>query len=388
MLKNKIILITSLLMAILICTSCWDGIEINRRAVIFSLGIDKNMETGSEDDVSNLDNPPRYTISYAIPDMGKLSGDESISKDVVSVEIAKSTTFSSTIEEVQAKIQDTINFGHTKAILLGADLLRDPDMMKEVMDSLERNMIFARNIPLFAVKNTAEEVMSVDNEQHPVLGLYIMNYVNNKERAVSRYKEALLGNNIRDLRENNAAVIPVIDIVNDSKIQIMGGALLKDYELQGWFTPEEIRGILWVEGKVRGAQIPIPVDKSYLSYTVRQQESKISFFVKDRKVYCNIDITNEGNISEYYINSSGSLTELDNIRKIENQISNRIKNEITHIIDQTKEYDTDVMGFGTELYRQHPKWWDNVADNWDQSYKNMPIEINVDTKIRQTGIIE
>ena len=69
-------------------------------------------------------------------------------------------------------------------------------------------------------------------------------------------------------------------------------------------------------------------------------------------------------------------------------LSPQLKNEISHIINETKGYDTDVMGFGTELYRQHPKWWDNVADNWDQSYKNMPIEINIDTKIRQTGIIE
>lgn len=388
MIKNKIILLSSLVIAMLICTSCWDGIEINRRAVIFSLGIDKNMESTDMEETSSLDNPPRYTISYAIPDMGKISGDESISKDVVSVETAKSTTFASTIEEIQTKIQDTINFGHTKAILLGADLLGDPNMMKEVMDSLERNMIFARNIPLFAVKSTAGEVMDVKNEQHPVLGLYIMNYVNNKERAVSRYKEALLGNTIRDLRENNAAVIPVIDIVDESKIEIKGGALLKDFKIKGWLSPDEIRGMLWVEGKVRGAQIPVSAGKSYLSYTVRQQESKISFFAKDNKVYCNIDITNEGNISEYYINSSDSLTSLDNIRIIENQISKRIKNEVNHIIDQTKEYDTDIMGFGTELYRQHPKWWDNVADNWDQSYKNMPIEINVDTKIRQTGIIE
>ena len=388
MLRSKITILTSLLMGMLIFTSCWDGIEINRRSIIFSLGIDKNMAPADEMETSDLDTPPRYTVSYAIPDMGKLSGDESISENVVDVETAKSTTFSTTIEEVQTRTQDTINFGHTKAILLGADLLRDPDMMREMIDALERNMIFARNIPLFAARGTAQEVMSVKNKQHPVLGLYIMNYVNNKERAVSRYKEALLGNTIRDLREKNAVVIPVIDIIDDSKIQIKGGALLKDFKLKAWFTPEEIRGILWTEGKVRGAKIAIPVNDSYLSYTVREQESKIRFYTKDNKVHCNIDITNEGEISEYYINTQNSLSKLDNIRKIEEQISNRIKNEITHIINQTKEYDTDVMGFGTELYRQHPKWWDNVADNWDSSYRNMPIEINVDTKIRQTGIIE
>ena len=385
MIKNKIIIIFQLSICAFILSSCWDGIEINRRAVIFSLGIDKNMDLGQDD---HIDYPERYLVSYAIPDMGKVAGNESISKNTVSIETAKSTSFAASVEKVQTKTQDTINFGHTKAILLGADLLRDEDMMKEIIDALERNMLFARNIPLFAVRNTAQEVMEVKNDQHPMIGLYIMNYVNNKERAVSRYKEALLGNTIRDLRENNAAVIPIIDIIEDGKIEIKGGALLRDFKLKAWFTPEEIRGILWAEGRVRGAKIPIPVGSSYLSYTVRQQDSKISFSGDADKIYCKIDITNEGDIGEYYINSSHSLTDLENIRDIEGKISKRIENETNHLISQTKSYDTDVIGLGAELYRQHPKWWDHVGDHWDESYQNIIVEVTVDTKIRRTGIIE
>lgn len=383
--KSKLIITLQLAICLLICTSCWDGIEINRRAVIFSLGIDKNENTG---DVDDMDYPKRYRVSYAIPDMSKVSGDDSISEDVVAIQTAESTTFGATVEQVQTKTQDTINFGHTKAILLGADLLRDPVMMKEIIDSLERNMLFTRSTPLFAVRNTAHEVIDVKNEQHPMVGLYIMNYVNNTERAVSRYKEALLGNTIRDLRENNAAIIPIIDIVDGSKIEIKGGALLKDFKLQAWFSPEEVRGILWTEGKVRGAIIPVAVGESYLSYTVRKQDSKIRFHNTDGTLSCHIDIMNEGEIGEYYINSQDSLTNLNSIEKIESQISSIIRQEIIHLIAETKQYNTDIIGLGAELHRQHPNWWDHVASDWDESYKDMEIKVTVDTKIRRTGIIE
>lgn len=383
--KGKVIIMLQLAVCLLISTSCWDGIEINRRAVIFSLGIDKNEDIG---DVDDIDYPKRYLVSYAIPDMGKVSGADSISKDVVTIETAESTTFSTTIEQVQTRTQDTINFGHTKAILLGADLLRDPVMMKEIIDSLERNMLFTRSTPLFAVRDTAQEVIDVKNEQHPMIGLYIMNYVNNTERAVSRYKEALLGNTIRNLRENKAAIIPIIDIVDDSKIEIKGGALLKDFKLQAWFSPEEVRGILWAEGKVRGATIPVPAGESYLSYTVRKQDSKIRFDKEGEQLLCHIDIMNEGEIGEYYINSSDSLTDLESVEEIESKISRVIKQEITHLISETKEYNTDIIGLGTELYRQDPKWWDLVVDDWDETYKNIEINVTVDTKIRRTGIIE
>lgn len=382
---KKIGIVVMLIGQTLIVSSCWDGIEINRRSIIFSIGIDKNIE---KDAAGTLDSPNRYVVSYAIPDMGKLSGIDSVAEDIVSIETAQSTTFSSSIEDVQTKTQNTINFGHTKAILLGADLLKDPIMMAEVIDALERNMLFSRSTPLFAVRKTAGEAMMVKNEQHPILGLYIMNYVNNKERAISRYKEALLGNTIRDLRENRAAVIPIVEIINNKKIEIKGGALLKDFELKAWFTPEEIRGILWAEGKVRGAKITIPVGESYLSYTVREQGSKISFFIEDSQLRCNIDITNEGEIGEYFISSSKSLMNEDYIKDIETQVSQKIKKEITHIISQTKVYNTDIIGLRTELYRQHPQVWENLEDSWEDIYKNLQVEVTVDTKIRRTGIIE
>ena len=376
--KNKTIIILQLLIPMIICSSCWDGIEINRRSVIFSLGIDKNM---SQDNNPDIDSPKRYSITYAIPDMAKVSGDESISEEVVTAETAESTTFLTSIEEVQTRTRDTINFGHTKAILLGSDLLKDPIMMKEIIDSLERNMLFTRSTPLFAVRGRAEEVIDVDNKQYPMIGLYIMNYVNNKERAVSRYKEALLGNTIRELRENNTAIIPIIGIIEDSKIEIQGGALLKDFQLVTWFSPEEVRGILWAEGKVKGASIPIPVGDSYLSYTVRKQDSKITFTKDGDEIYCNIDIINEGEIGEYYINSNNSLSKDSNIKEIEKEVSGKIKSEVDHLIAQTKSYDTDIIGLETELYRQHPKWQ-------ARPYKDIQVNVTVDTKIRRIGIIE
>ena len=382
---KKIGLVAMLIGQTFIVSSCWDGIEINRRSVIFSIGIDKNME---KEDAGALDSPDRYVVSYAIPDMGKVSGSDSVAEDIVSIETGKSATFSTSIEDVQTKTQNTINFGHTKAILLGADLLKDPVMMAEVIDALERNMLFSRSTPIFAVRNTAREAMAVKNEQHPIIGLYIMNYVNNKERAISRYKEALLGNTIRDLRENHAAVIPIVETIDGKKIEIKGGALLKDFELQAWFTPEEIRGILWTEGKVRGAKIPIPVGNSYLSYTVREQASKIHFFIEDSQLNCNIDITNEGEIGEYFISSSKPLMNEDYIKDIEARVSQKIKNEITHLISQTKEYNTDIIGLRTELYRQHPGAWEDLEDSWEDIYKNLQVEVTVDTKIRRTGIIE
>ena len=237
--------------------------------------------------------------------------------------------------------------------------------MREVIDALERNMLFSRSTPLFAVRKTASQVMVVKNEQHPIIGLYIMNYVNNKERAISRYKEALLGNTIRDLRENHAAVIPIVETIDNKKIEIKGGALLKDFELKAWFTPEEIRGILWVEGKVRGAKIPIPVGDSYLSYTVREQASKINFFIEESQLICHIDITNEGEIGEYFISSSKSLMNADYIQDIETQISQKIKKEVVHLIAQTKMYNTDIIGLKTELYRQHPQVWENLEERWE-----------------------
>ncbi|MBM7651321.1 hypothetical protein JOC76_000770 [Neobacillus cucumis] len=50
-----------------------------------------------------------------------------------------------------------------------------------------------------------------------------------------------------------------------------------------------------------------------------------------------------------------------------------------------KDYHVDVVGFGNRLRIEHPKVWEKVKKDWDQTLSEVPIEYNVKLTIMDYG---
>lgn len=184
MIKKKFIKVIALCMLPMMLTGCWDSTEVNSRSVILELAIDKNTDY-KYDPERLLDGQPVYTISYTIPDFGKLSGTDSLAKDVETNLTSQSATIATSIADIELRSKNSVSFSHVKALFLGEDLLKDPKLFKATLDALSRDMLIARNVPLLAVNGEASTTTEIENNEQPILGLYIMDYFNNKERATS-----------------------------------------------------------------------------------------------------------------------------------------------------------------------------------------------------------
>jgi len=52
-----------------------------------------------------------------------------------------------------------------------------------------------------------------------------------------------------------------------------------------------------------------------------------------------------------------------------------------------QEYSSDIFGFGVEVHKYHPQYWKKVKKNWDDIFSTLPVELQVDAKIRRTGLV-
>jgi spore germination protein KC len=50
-------------------------------------------------------------------------------------------------------------------------------------------------------------------------------------------------------------------------------------------------------------------------------------------------------------------------------------------------FSSDIFGFGDLLYKEHPKEWNKVKENWNENFKDAHINVNVSSQINQTGIL-
>lgn len=394
MIKKKFIKIMALCMLPMMLTGCWDSTEVNSRSVILELAIDKNMDY-KYDPERLLDGQPVYTISYTIPDFGKLSGTDSLAKDVETNLTSQSATIATSIADIELRSKNSVSFSHVKALFLGEDLLKDPKLFEATLDALSRDMLIARNVPLLAVNGEASMTTEIENNEQPILGLYIMDYFNNKERATSFFKKQLVGTYIKEMEDTGVSTLPVFHVDQTDKeemkgqIDISGGAVIHNNELVGYLTKEEVRGQLLVEGKVRNSPVVVVYEDNLLTYQIKDEKSKIKFKDTPEGPTCLIEMDVKGSISEYLTESGTNLTKDGTIEEIKTLLAEEIITQVGVGIDKSKEMNIDFLGIGQAMYRKHPKMWAKYKPGWlRETYQNMPISIGVNVDIQNTGIEE
>jgi len=380
-LKSKIIIIYIIISFLL--TGCWDGIDINRRAFVVSMGIDKFVFDETKDDPNLNTELSRYRITFSIPNLPKFVGQQGISEEPKFTRVSVGTTISNTYKALESRINKSIYFGHTKSLLFGQELLKDKILLKQTMDTLQRNPDFGKAIPVVAVEGSVEEALEVLPDTQPMVGIYIMELFDNNRENGGFFDEKSLGDLLQNFEEDKTGLIPRLS-VGEKDLKIEGAAVIKDYELQGWLDERQLKGLLWILKKDYRLEISAPYDDYYIAYNVSESNTKIEFLGDNEEIICKVLVEVEGNIDEFILDEN--IFELETIRKLEKVIKKEIENEINYSLEAIQEkYKTDVIQIGKRLERKKPDVWKKVKDNWDEVFENMQFIVEAKVNIRRIG---
>ncbi len=376
--KNRTLFILMLVGLMFILTGCWDSTELNDRHVVLELALDK-----AEDAENRIGQESYYEVTYTIPDIKKLSGKESLADDVKTAMVTISPTLVDSVDEMEARTQNTITFDHVKAVILGEELLQDKQLFENAINSLSRNIEFSRGTNILAVQGKASEITKGENYQNPILGLYIMRYFNNSEKGAGNAKQQTLGNLVKETQNTGVTTLPLISNDEKGTVNIGGAAIIKDYELVGWLSEDEVRGMSLINGNIEGMPLVIEHKGEYLTYTVRKKESKIKF-TDEGHVVAKINILLRGNVTEGLSAMNSEIFNKEDIEAIQIALSNKINEKIKNVLRKEEELGTDFLNIGLELYRKKPELWEKYQD----SKTNMEVGFNTKVIIENTGTIE
>ena len=366
-------------------TGCWDNVEINERHVVLEIGIDKGQEENLEENIQDRD---YYEVTYMIPDIAKLSGENSLAENVKTPIVAKSPTLAKSVDDIESKTQNTLSFTHTKALIFGEELIKDQKLFRAAIDSLIRNKQISRGTNLLVVQGSAGEIVRSNNYQNPMIGLYMMKYFNNTERGTSHAKQQVLGNLVKEIQNTNITTIPEIKMDEEGTLKINGAAVIKDYELVGWLDEDEVRGELFIDGRIYKVPVVVEYQGDYLTYDI-EKEKRTMHFTDEGNLKVTIDLVVHGNITEYNSSRDQYVFDEKKIDEISDIIKEQIQNQVQKTIQKSKSMNTDFLNIGLELYRKHPQIWEKYKDNWNtEGYKNLPIQVNMNIIIKNTGAIE
>ena len=124
----------------------------------------------------------------------------------------------------------------------------------------------------------------------------------------------------------------------------------------------------------------------------------IYYYIKNSKSSISVDAGNEKPLITIKVNLIAELRKNSNdtqsnillteeLKELETKLNESIRSDIEAALKKCqKELKTDVFGFGFALFRKNPKLWNEEYEkNWDKIYPELPVTIEVDSKINSTG---
>lgn len=357
----------------LINWGCWDMLEINQRGFILGIAIDE----GKSDELV-------ITYQLALPEIGTEGGSFGKQRNVVTV--AKS--IQQGISILSSRIDVAPSMGHLKVIVVGEEVARKN--LNLVLDFFERNRDSRLQTKVLLTRGKAKDILEVESYRGIPTAMVIAETFGNvtfTDRIVGRSDLRTIGQKI----EGNEDSILVRGSAGKEEVKLAGAGVMKRNKLVGWLGEKETMFAGWLLDHIDGGTLTVPIDeggKGYYSFREMGGNRELVTWISEGHPWARFEIEIEGSITE--ITSSEEIERsMDNesVERIEKQIERYIKKEALVLISKTqKKWGADIFGIGKSFRRYKPGAWEEVGPLWEEYYRDLPIEVAVDVKIRRLGL--
>lgn len=397
---KKIGILLLIIMNTVLLTGCWDRVEINDIAIVTAVGIDKT----DDGDIC-------LSLLIPIPKMlsstgggGGVGGGSGEGKAPTMLVSENGRGIMDAFRRLQEKVPREIMFSHIEFIVIGERLARDG--VADVLDFFPRYRQSNLRAHILFTKENIGEVLGADPGM---------------ERSISEAirEEGVIGISVRtDLKDflfmlteegvdpvaGQIIIVPLIaKPKNDVEIEtpkpkklyvsIKGGAVFHKDKLVGWMSDEETRGVLWLRDEIKRGEgtitVDIPEEKGGGKIGVRVRKGKTNLQPESKADGLAMDVSLDAQVIIYENSSKMDLTDPKSIYYIEQEVGDRLKQRLESTLDKIqKEFRSDVLGFGTAVYRKYPKEWrEKYKENWDEEFPKINIQVDCKVWIPRVGFV-
>lgn len=361
---------------------------INKLAIVSAIGVDMEEE--------------QYVISVQV--VSPSSDQKGASEELGAVVYKeKGRTITEAFLKLNNSISRTLFFDDTDILIL-QDKLLETKGITDITDYLILNPLVSTNIEILVSKDvTANTILRTVTPIQKVSALRIKEILaNNQINSGTTFK--MYPSNVQNDLLNNIkqTALPYITIQGDIEkglkkenieeyspstiFKLNGMAVFKEDKLIGFLDDKESRIYSMFQKKITRTLLTVTCpnpdeEDKFVGLNVTDLNSKITFEESTIPTFT-VDVKVEGEIRESQCSKSVDYPNLDKIKK---RYEDEMKKDIEQLITKSKEMNSDFIGFGKSIYLANPKKWEELAKNWDQSYKESTIKINVDVNIPLTG---
>lgn len=390
--KRKPIILLVLILCTFPLTGCWSSTQLNELGVITAIGVDLSDQ--------------QFLVTVQMINPGEIAARKGGGEMRAPVTIyqQKGPSLFEAIRKLTIDTPRRSYFAHLQMLIIGEELARKKGI-SEILDLFSRHREIRTDFYIAVSRGVkAEDILkiltpiekipgnrmliSIEMSQKlwaDTIGVHLDELIN---KLINEGKNpALTGIRIKGNLRKSQDRGNVERIAPYGLMSFSGVAVFRKDKLIGWLEEEEGRAFNLVQGKVQSTVDHVMCPKSGdMSIELTRTKRKIKGIVENGKPRVEVRINAEGNIGE--VACPLDLTKPETIYDLERITNQTIEREITRVLKKVqKNFKSDIFGFGDAIYREHPKAWKQLKNNWDEEFAQLPVRITVDVKLRRTGTI-
>ena len=380
-----------LLCCVVFLTGCFDKVELEERALVLAIGIDKYSEK-NDTNIEKTGEEKRFIVSIAMPEVSEeekgnntdkmKETNSSVNK---SIKKAEGSSISSTLDLIDNYTSQNLYYGHTKVIVLGNDILKDENLLRETIDALERNNEISRKVIILGTDKKAENILETIPKDEKMLGIYINDFYKGDKNTSFTYKVDL-EDIVKNLLSSGDTAIPNIKIKGDD-IKLEGLIALKQDKFIGNIDDAKTRGLLWLINKKSLGKVSVPFENGYVSTSIFKKKVKNHFYEENNKIIANFNVNIKGNITEYFLGEN-MLIDAEKYKLIEEKTSDYIENEIKDSLEYIKQLNVDILGLKELIRKNNYELYKKYKLEDKNIYNYIDFNVICNTKIKGSGSIK
>ncbi|OXM87696.1 Ger(x)C family spore germination protein [Paenibacillus rigui] len=402
--RNKTVSVLLLVITVFpILAGCWDRMEIEERAVVLGIGIDKAKEkhTKPNEAVSHPANKDmkvlgtdiiKVTVQIAVPGRiplgpGEGGGGGGGQKTVWVVE-AVGHTVADAFNVLQQRVSRPLFFGHLRIIVVSEVVASKG--IENLNDYFRRNPEVRRTNWMVICKGEAANIMHASPQLERVPTLYLMTTMDQAVK-MGRFPNDFLGIFWSSVSaKGKEGYLPYMEMMENDNVQISGLALFRGDKLVSVTDPREIilyMGIMGVREGGGESYVKPKGSSDYFMFQSRTRKSTFKVSLQDGKPHINVRVIIEGNL----LSKSSEAVTLNEalVRDIELQLDKIAMQSYKQLVVKTQAVSSDIFGFGEHIRAKLPKYWNEhikTEEHWQEQYSGLKVDISVDIHVRRIGM--
>ncbi|MGB3102706.1 MAG: Ger(x)C family spore germination protein [Psychrobacillus psychrotolerans] len=386
---RRIVHLIGIIFISLLLTGCWDKREINDLAIATAISIDK------KDD--------EYHVAAQVVLPTELSMKGGMGSSPVTLYEASGKSVNEAIRKLTQVSPRIIYLGHLRVVVISEELAKEG--IATTVDFLSRGWEIRSDFYMIVSKGRdAKEILNVQTslEQIPSNELYNILHTSeaNYSSTVAVNFFELKTNLERDGKEGVLTGVEILGdpkkgsskqnvemIIPDAKIKFKELAVFKKDKLVGWLDEQESRGFNEATNQVKSTIGLVSCrDGGEVSIHTKKYNSKIKSKTTSNNPEIEIKVNIVANLGE--VSCDIDLTKEKTIEMLQKEYEKVVKNDIQETIKVVQQkYQSDIFGFGAAIYKSNPQQWKKVKDNWDDTFAELPVSVEVKVQISHFGSV-